>query len=148
MDNWSYKSIVYAIRHNLSNRVYVGCTFCNGRIERHLRLLANGKHPVPLMQKDCDDLGFTYSAFVLEECDEDCRMDRERYWILKLKSFNPDYGYNYRDNRFIPPRDIDLDKALMGRWRRDHREDHTAWQELQGLRLYSRIFQNFAAVDI
>ena len=61
------------------------------------------------MQKDCDDLGFTYSAFVLEECDEDCRMDRERYWILKLKSFNPDYGYNYRDNRFIPPRDIDLD---------------------------------------
>ena len=59
---------IYAIRHNVTGRVYVGSSAAPiKRIRSHLNALRRGKHNNSAMQSDFDLYGDDYSAFYLGE---------------------------------------------------------------------------------
>lgn len=85
----------YAMRHKVTNKVYVGCTEGYSiRIADHMGNLKRGTHPNKLMQRDCDKYGIDFDLFLLEEDDYDKPTWREREWQTMLKSNDERYGYN------------------------------------------------------
>ena len=93
------KACVYALRHNITGRVYVGCSRnVERRINEHLKLLEFGKHTVDLMQDDYDKYGKNYSYFILFEAyaSYDAFMMEKNFMSL-LDTRNPQKGYNYKD---------------------------------------------------
>lgn len=96
---------IYAIQHNATKRIYVGCsTNPSRRVREHFSHLRHGKHPNSEMQKDYDLYGEDYSCYIIEEnvpyynnqinpryntC-----YDRERMWMCVLKSNELGTGYN------------------------------------------------------
>lgn len=90
---------IYAIRHKVTGRVYIGCTKTDSRVETHFRNLKNGKHHNKAMQADCDEYGYKFTAYLLEilNRDKDKNVDpheREAYWIHYYCSDDPEKGYN------------------------------------------------------
>ena len=62
--------VIYAIKHNVTKRIYVGSTkYPKERFANHLSMLRNGKHIVEDMQKDFDEYGedFTLSSLWIRE---------------------------------------------------------------------------------
>lgn len=87
---------IYAIQHNKTKRIYVGCSLhYEKRIREHICHLRNGNHTNIEMQKDYDLFGENYSYFVIEKnvpfhgC-----FDREKEWMSILKSNCIETGYN------------------------------------------------------
>ena len=87
---------IYAIQHNVTKRIYVGCSVhYEKRIREHICNLRNKKHSNKEMQKDYDLHGEDYSYFVIETdvgfygC-----FDREKMWMSILKSNEIETGYN------------------------------------------------------
>lgn len=93
-----YPRKVYAIRHNTTNKVYIGSS-CNvdRRFLQHLYALRSHSHPVADMQKDFDEHGEDYTMTILDtikDSSEDCK---EYKWMETYQSFVPNEGYNYQD---------------------------------------------------
>lgn len=96
---------IYAIQHNATKRIYVGCsTNPSRRSQEHLSHLRHKKHPNAEMQKDFDLYGEDYSCYIIEKDvpyqgnSKDFRFsscyDKERMWMCVLKSNEPETGYN------------------------------------------------------
>lgn len=90
---------IYAIRHNSTHKIYIGCSSTSNRIKTHLRQLKNGSHPNKLMQADCDKNGFKFTVYLLEIINKsDTRFidpqDREAHWIHYYDTDDPEKGYN------------------------------------------------------
>lgn len=88
--------VIYAIQHNVTKRIYVGCSLhYEKRIREHICHLRNGKHTNKELQKDFDLYGESYSYFIIERnvpfhgC-----FDREKMWMSVLKSNEINTGYN------------------------------------------------------
>lgn len=96
------RSTVYAIRHNKTGRIYVGATNRLGnRIKQHIDALREGRHPNELMQSDFYKYGDDFSFCILHDFyrrDEGALYLVERMFMTILKTRNPEYGYNYKDN--------------------------------------------------
>lgn len=100
---------IYAIQHNITKRIYVGCSQCpKGRIQAHLAALKRHCHSSAEMQKDFDEYGNDFSAFGLEivpdetiQCDEKINhylpLLREIAWMDRLNTIKE--GYNRQDCR-------------------------------------------------
>lgn len=108
--------IVYAIRHNKTERIYIGSTERGvWRINDHIRLLRRGKHKNKLMQSDYDEFGEDYSFYRLDLIPTGFQRDRESFWMDVFRTQDPRYGYNQNDrNRFLritdfPKIDIDVE---------------------------------------
>lgn len=89
---------VYAIRHNRTQKVYIGSSSkLDIRIRSHLSKLRCGMHSVDDMQKDYDEYGEDYTITVLDviECFKD--KDKEYAWMQTYKSHLREFGYNYQD---------------------------------------------------
>ena len=87
---------IYAIRHNITKRIYVGCSVhYEKRIREHISHLRNGNHTNVELQKDYDIYGESYSFFLIETGVRfyDC-FDREKMWMCVLKSNDIKTGYN------------------------------------------------------
>ena len=95
------RSTVYAIRHNVTGRIYVGTTAnLNDRIRSHVAALRSGRHPVELMQKDFDIYGDNLSFFILYDShgfSGVVSFHIERLFMEILGTRDPSKGYNYKD---------------------------------------------------
>lgn len=93
-----YPRKVYAIRHNTTNKVYIGSS-CNvdRRFLQHLYGLRAHKHPVLDMQKDFDEYGEDFTLTVLDTINDSSEDCKEYKWMDKYQSFVEGMGYNYQD---------------------------------------------------
>lgn len=104
---------IYAIQHNVTKRIYVGCTVhLYKRIREHICHLRNGKHTNSEMQKDYDLYGEDFSYYIIEENVPYSQLgvnpkfslcfDRERLWMCTLKSNEIATGYNLMKHEQAP----------------------------------------------
>ena len=92
---------VYAIRHNKTNRVYVGSSSrVDIRFKEHMTALRNGRHSVEDMQADFDKYGEDYSFTVVDEIATYEERQKEYDWMKKYHSYDKQFGYNYKDYAF------------------------------------------------
>lgn len=89
---------VYAIKHDVTNRVYVGSSGDpETRFKNHMYALKNHKHIVEDMQADFDKYGGDYSFTILDEIDSCEESHKEYDWMEKYSSYKRGVGYNYND---------------------------------------------------
>ena len=95
------KKVIYCLKNNVTGRVYVGMTTNpNNRYKQHLSALYGKRHKNNLMQEDFNKYGDTFTFEILEKgvC---CQNHAELRWILRFKSFDKEFGYNYKDPSVI-----------------------------------------------
>lgn len=87
---------IYAIKNLINNKIYVGSTKSASRRKyAHFQALKNNKHSNLYLQHSYNKYGKDKFAFyIIEECSEAVRKEREIFYISKYKSSNPKYGYN------------------------------------------------------
>lgn len=93
-----YPRKVYAIRHNVTDRVYIGSS-CNvdRRFKQHLYALQASKHVVDDMQKDYNEHGEDFTLTILDTINDESESEKEYEWMDKYQSFTRGIGYNYKD---------------------------------------------------
>lgn len=94
------KACVYALKHNPTGKIYVGCSKnVERRINEHIKQLRSGVHNVKKMQDDFNEYGNDYSYYILFEAyaSYDAFM-MEKHFMSLLDSRDPNKGYNYGDN--------------------------------------------------
>lgn len=92
---------IYAIRHNVTNRVYIGSSAnVDKRLMKHIYDLRAHKHHIEDMQSDFDQYGENFTFTILEDvfAYEDKRKEYE--WMEKYQSHIRGIGYNYKDHVF------------------------------------------------
>lgn len=89
-------SCIYIIKNILSNKLYVGKTYCfEKRKNSHLSKLRRGNHFNKHLQHSYNKNGESIFVFeILEECDEAALDEREMYWISFYNSTDDSIGYN------------------------------------------------------
>ena len=106
---------IYKITNTKNGKVYVGQSqnVYERRIE-HFVALRRGHHPNQLMQKDWnnDNKGFRFDVIELVPLNK--LNEREKYWIDKLNSLEPE-GYN---QGWVPYKRIKTSKPKVKRYRR------------------------------
>ena len=100
-----YPRTIYAIRHNVTQRIYIGSSFnYKQRVKNHLYALRGHRHPVEDMQKDFEAFGDDYTITVLEENIDYANRHKEYEWMEKYQSYVREKGYNYKDYLNAPRR--------------------------------------------
>lgn len=97
---------VYIIKHNQSDKVYVGSSLdLYSRIRVHKTKLKNGTHINLKLRNFCSKYGFEGFEFsVLELCDKNNILEREQYWMDYYKSY--DSGFNISKTSSYPYKDL------------------------------------------
>lgn len=91
-------SKVYAIRHVLTKRTYIGRTSDPERRYRaHINALRRGTHPVEDLQADFDTYGAHLVFAILDDIETYEELAKERKWMARFRSYDRRYGYNYKD---------------------------------------------------
>lgn len=88
---------IYLLKNNKTKRIYVGRT-CKpkNRLKNHLNNLRANRHTNELLQKDYNQYGECSFEFeVVESIENLTRTSVERDWMIKLKTYDPKYGYNF-----------------------------------------------------
>lgn len=92
------RRFVYAVRHNVTKRIYIGSTTrVPHRIKEHINLLRSGKHKNERMQLDYNQHGEDYSFYELDVIPTAHYKDREYFWMLFFDTYDPEKGYNDKD---------------------------------------------------
>lgn len=103
---------VYAIRHNATNRVYIGSSYhVDKRFYEHLTALKAHRHPVEDMQADYDKYGDDFTLTVLDQIATVAEKNKEYEWMDKNQSYIRGIGYNYKDKKWMGT-DKDDDEPL------------------------------------
>lgn len=86
---------IYKIVNNINGKIYIGCTTVGIR-HRFSGHKSSYKTKHSLLYEDMLKYGFeNFSIFSIEHGDDDSiRYEREKYYIKKLDTMNPDIGYN------------------------------------------------------
>lgn len=96
-----YPKKIYAIQHNKTGKIYVGSTKnLETRISDHMRNLRRGTHQNTSMQEDFDKHGDDYTVFVIDKMENYGERSKEVEWMRKLKTYDPEIGYNENDPAF------------------------------------------------
>ena len=97
-----YPRKVYAIRHNATDRVYIGSS-CNvdKRFAEHISALRSHRHPVEDMQEDFDRYGEDYTFTILDRIATEAERNKEYDWMNKHQSYMRGIGYNYNDRKWL-----------------------------------------------
>lgn len=107
---------IYLIKNKANGKIYVGRTrkFFN-RKKLHLNGLRAGRHPNRIMQDDFNMYGEESFEFeVVEESEKGFgRTCIEKQWMIKLKTYDVNYGYNCNDPCFMH-RGCKPTKILLG----------------------------------
>lgn len=92
---------IYKITCLKNNKSYIGRTSQPDlRISSHYSLLKCGKHKIENLQNDFDEFG--EDAFSFEIIGEDnFGLNIERKMQEILKTYDPKYGYNYKDQNWL-----------------------------------------------
>lgn len=93
---------VYCIRHNPTDRVYIGSSSnVDRRIGAHISALRRGTHINEDMQADYNRHGEDYTITILDVIESREASVKEYEWMKKYESTVRGKGYNYND-----PKDI------------------------------------------
>ncbi len=127
---------IYIILNKANWKVYIGQgNSCNLRWKTHRSALVRNGHINRHLQSAFNKYGlnnFVYS--VLEECPEDLRDERERYWIKYYNSCNRKYGYNKQTGGHEGTQHTEevkrkISKANKGRkFSEEHKRKLSEWQ--------------------
>lgn len=88
---------IYSLVNAKNGKRYVGRTQNpKSRIKTHLCLLKSGKHPNELLNHDA---GQQFDFEILQNgiLDADEAKRQERYYMLKFKTYDSEFGYNCND---------------------------------------------------
>lgn len=89
---------VYQIKNLVNNKIYIGSTTQSfiKRLSVHLNHLYKGTHHSIILQRAWDKYGEENFEFsILELCkNNSIVLEREQYWLDKLKPYNRNIGYN------------------------------------------------------
>ena len=97
-----YPRKVYAIRHNVTNRVYIGSScHIDKRFAEHITALRGHRHPVEDMQADFDRYGDDFSLTILDHIGTEAEKNKEYEWMKKNQSYIRGIGYNYNDRKWL-----------------------------------------------
>jgi len=99
------KVYIYAIKNLLNNKCYIGSTKSpKTRKYDHFRLLKLQKHHSLHLQQSYNRYGKQFFSFyIIEECSEINRKEKELFYINHFKSYDRDFGYNIyepNENKF------------------------------------------------
>ena len=95
-----YPRKIYAIRHNATDRVYIGSSCkVDERLKQHITALRGHRHIVEDMQADFDKYGEDYTFTILDKISNSQERSKEYEWMVKYKSHIRGTGYNYKDNK-------------------------------------------------
>lgn len=98
-----YPRKVYAIRHNKTNRVYIGSSANpDVRFVAHINALRANRHKVDEMQKDYNWFGEDYSFTILDTIENIGENGKEYKWQEEMRSNTVECGYNYKDKKWKP----------------------------------------------
>ena len=98
----NYPRKVYAIRHNVTNRVYIGSScHVDKRFNEHINALRAHRHRVEDMQVDFDKYGEDFTLTVLDHIATAEDRGREYDWMKKNQSYIRGVGYNYNDRKWL-----------------------------------------------
>lgn len=93
---------VYAIRHNVTNRVYIGSSYhVDKRFNEHLTALRSHRHSVEDMQADFDKYGDDFTLTILDHIATIADKNKEYEWMQKNQSYIRGVGYNYNDRKWV-----------------------------------------------
>lgn len=92
------KSAIYGILNLINGKIYIGSAVNkHNRLNDHKSKLNLNKHPSKHLQGSYNKYGFfAFEFLVLEYCDKEALLEREKYWIILTDATNPNYGYNKR----------------------------------------------------
>lgn len=90
---------IYKIENLVNGKIYIGQSkHIKQRWSEHKKELKANKHANHYLQRAWNKYGEdNFSHIILEECDESCLDEREKYYINLYNSFNSDAGYNLTD---------------------------------------------------
>lgn len=94
-----FPRFVYAIQHKVTKKIYVGSSHTpEQRYMSHIYALRNNSHPVGDMQVDFERYGENFTFYILDRLENWEDRNREYAWMRRFKSYDRQYGYNYKDN--------------------------------------------------
>lgn len=94
----NYPLWVYALTNVVTGRTYVGITGNPSRRKSaHLSALRRKKHTVEDLQTDYDKYGDVFSFRILEYVPHRTGRNAEFAWSMELRTYEREYGYNYKD---------------------------------------------------
>jgi group I intron endonuclease len=97
----NYPRKVYAIRHNVTGRVYIGSSYrVDKRFNQHINALRSHRHPVEDMQADFDQYGEDFTLTILDHIAKSADNCKEYDWMRKNHSYIRGVGYNYKDRKW------------------------------------------------
>lgn len=89
---------VYCIRHNPTERVYIGSSSnVDRRIGAHISALRRGSHINEDMQADYNRHGEDYTITILDSIENMSEVEKEYEWMKMYESNVRGKGYNYKD---------------------------------------------------
>jgi hypothetical protein len=89
---------VYCIRHNPTERVYIGSSAnADRRIGAHISALRRGSHINEDMQADYNRHGEDYTITILDSIENMSEVEKEYEWMKMYESNVRGKGYNYND---------------------------------------------------
>jgi group I intron endonuclease len=95
------KYTCYALKNKINKKIYVGITVnLEQRIASHFSDLKRGDHHNKGLSSDYKKFGNCFEVYKMEENISFWdKSDKELMYILKLKSYIPEFGYNLKDSR-------------------------------------------------
>lgn len=90
---------IYAIKHTVTKRIYIGSTSkpIKQRYYAHLSKLRNNKHSAKLMQEDYNKYGEKYEIYKLGVINSFEERFKEYEEMIKHNTFDKRFGYNQGD---------------------------------------------------
>lgn len=94
---------IYLLKNKITNRIYVGKSHNpEWRFKIHMSNLRGSRHSNELMQEDYNLYGEgSFKCEIVESSKSYTRTCTEGKWMLKLKTYDKRYGYNYKDPFFV-----------------------------------------------
>ena len=92
----------YIIGCKVNDKMYVGATRNpSSRYSSHISKLRKNKHSNKSLQNDFNRFGEENFVFrVIDASTDGWRGRKEKEWMEKLKTYDPNYGYNQNDAYF------------------------------------------------
>lgn len=86
---------IYIIKNKINNKIYIGSSVdINDRWRCHIKELKKNTHHSSKLQNSWNKYGNNNFEFlVMEECDKNCLIEREQFYLEKLLKANTDFNY-------------------------------------------------------
>ena len=135
---------IYKIINKVNQKVYVGSSIdIKSRIRNHKSDLRGNRHHCSHLQYAYNKYGESnFEAKVIERCDREVLLERERYWMEYLGANDKNYGYNLSvisDTTKFTYSEEHRQK-LSDSWTEERKKEHSEFAKQQHLSIKYIIF--------